>query len=177
MPPAPLAPLETDFGPQILHHHAQAMRAGHQAHRCLLDAAAHALECGRLLAQQKALLPHGRWLEWLRRSAPKLPARTAQRYMQFAAEWERSKTSRVTLLPSELPSLRQLYVEFGILRAPELREPAPAGLQSFLEPVFRLLESPKVRTMMDSDPGRYDPRQREMLREKLRPLVDFYQRL
>ena len=42
-----------------------------------------AIEGGRLLAEAKALIPHGQWLPWLNANT-KVDGRTAQRWMRFA---------------------------------------------------------------------------------------------
>lgn len=42
-----------------------------------------AFECGRVLAEAKALLDHGQWLLWLKANT-KVDPRTAQRWMRFA---------------------------------------------------------------------------------------------
>jgi hypothetical protein len=56
-------------------------QAAHGAARAALD---HALECGRLLLEAKAQLPHGSWLDWLERNTS-VSARQSQRYMRLAA--------------------------------------------------------------------------------------------
>jgi hypothetical protein len=169
----------TDFAAQILVCHARVLDHGHTAHRQLLSMAGAALQAGKLLSQQKALLRHGQWMAWCRQRLPGMSERTVRLYMQLWAEFRRVYPDRqhVADLPSELPGLRQLYVQFGMLRSPDPREAATPGVESFLEPVFRLLESPKVRGMLDSGAESYDEQQREMLREKLRPIVAFYERL
>jgi hypothetical protein len=47
----------------------------------------HAAECGRLLIEAKALLPHGEWLPWLEANTEVVP-RQSQKYMRLAANWE-----------------------------------------------------------------------------------------
>ena len=43
----------------------------------------HAIECGRLLIEAKATLPHGAWLPWLEANVS-FGARQAQKYMRLA---------------------------------------------------------------------------------------------
>lgn len=47
----------------------------------------HAVRCGKLLAEQKARLPHGGWLPWLDEQFP-ASRRTAQGYMRLARHAE-----------------------------------------------------------------------------------------
>ncbi|MCO8124496.1 DUF3102 domain-containing protein [Stieleria sp. TO1_6] len=48
----------------------------------------HARHAGELLIEAKASVPHGQWLEWLRKNCS-VSGRQAQRYMKVAANWER----------------------------------------------------------------------------------------
>jgi hypothetical protein len=50
------------------------------------SALAHARNCGVLLAEAKAALPHGAWTDWLATNFPG-SARTAQGYMRVAERW------------------------------------------------------------------------------------------
>jgi DUF3102 family protein len=47
----------------------------------------HAIECGRLLVEAKASVPHGEWLPWLRENT-EVSERTARRWMRFAENSE-----------------------------------------------------------------------------------------
>jgi hypothetical protein len=63
---------------------AQAIDREHQAaHAAARTALQHALECGRLLLQAKAALPHGQWLPWLEANTS-VTARQSQKYMRLA---------------------------------------------------------------------------------------------
>jgi Protein of unknown function (DUF3102) len=55
-------------------------QAAHQAARTALE---HALECGKLLLQAKASVPHGGWLPWVEDNLSFGP-RQAQKYMRLA---------------------------------------------------------------------------------------------
>jgi hypothetical protein len=46
----------------------------------------YATECGRLLKEAKALVPHGEWLPWLSEHT-EVSERSSQRYMQIADNW------------------------------------------------------------------------------------------
>lgn len=60
------------------------------------EGARHAVECGQLLAQAKATVPHGSWDAWLRLNT-KVSPRTAQLYMRIArhVEGDAKKAQRV----------------------------------------------------------------------------------
>jgi hypothetical protein len=64
-------------------------QAAHQAARNALD---HALECGRLLIQAKAAVPHGGWLSWLEANVSFGP-RQAQKYMRLAEHEEETRNA------------------------------------------------------------------------------------
>lgn len=55
-----------------------------------------AMDAGDRLIEAKELLPHGRWLPWLRGCG--ISARTAQRYMRLAANREHLKSDTVAHL-------------------------------------------------------------------------------
>jgi hypothetical protein len=79
---------------------AQAIEREHQAaHQAARTALEHALECGRLLIQAKAAVPHGGWLEWLEANTS-VSARQSQRYMRLATaalEGKYDATSHLTI--------------------------------------------------------------------------------
>lgn len=79
---------------------AQAIDREHQAAtgaaRIALE---HAAECGRLLLEAKAALPHGGWLPWLETNTS-VSARQSQRYMRHATsvlEGKYDATSHLTI--------------------------------------------------------------------------------
>jgi Protein of unknown function (DUF3102) len=59
-------------------------------------ALAHALKIGELLIDAKAQLSHGEWLPWVGEHTP-LSARSAQAYMQLAAEPNAQATAHLTI--------------------------------------------------------------------------------
>ena len=79
---------------------AQAIDREHQAaHQAARTALEHALECGRLLIQAKAAVPHGEWLPWLEANTS-VSARQSQRYMRLAhaaIEGKYDATSHLTI--------------------------------------------------------------------------------
>lgn len=81
---------------------AQAIEREHQAaHQAARSALEHALECGRLLIQAKAALPHGQWLPWLEANTT-ISARQSQNYMRLHRhrdELEAANAQRDSHLP------------------------------------------------------------------------------
>jgi hypothetical protein len=65
---------------------------------------AHAITAGGLLMEAKELVPHGRWLPWLREHCPQVSERTAQRYMEVARHAP-AKNDTLSDLTLELPPL------------------------------------------------------------------------
>ena len=43
-----------------------------------------AVECGKLLNNQKKAVGHGAWLGWLKENCPNISERTAQKYMRLS---------------------------------------------------------------------------------------------
>ena len=168
---------ETDFAEQIRELHREAQAYGRHAYQDLCRAANAALEAGHLLTEQKALLPHGAWTAWHRANVGEISERTVQLYMQLWGEWSRlhPNPQRVADLAGGIPSIRQLLVEYGILRAPEERA-APAGPQSFLAPVYKMLSAPSFRGLV-ANVDRLADDEREMLKASLQPIVELYARL
>lgn len=95
-----------------------AFAAAHQSAQSATDharnAITNAVDCGQLLARQKASLPHGAWLEWLAQHCPEIAAETARRYMRLA---KRSQETDLT----DAVSLRQAYLATGVLPQPAAR--------------------------------------------------------
>lgn len=82
-------------------------------------AVAKAVECGRLMLEQKEILQQavGRdrpgWLDWLAANCPSISEQTARRYMALA------KRSHVSGCIEDAATLRQAYLATGILKEPE----------------------------------------------------------
>jgi hypothetical protein len=73
----------------------------HQAaHRAARTAIEHAIECGRLLLEAKALIPHGEWLPWLEANTM-VSARQSQRYMRLTSATLAGKCDATSFLTIE----------------------------------------------------------------------------
>ena len=83
----------------INHEHAQ-------VENCARDMVAHAVKCGELLLEAKAILPHGSWATW-REANITVGEWMAQKYMAFARE-ERANPGRLTGMPSIRAALKAI---------------------------------------------------------------------
>jgi hypothetical protein len=80
--------IERTASPTALDDLARRIDAEHEAAlRSARTAIEHAIECGQLLLEARASVPHGGWLPWLRENT-KVSERTAQRWMRFAENAE-----------------------------------------------------------------------------------------
>lgn len=79
----------TDASPASLEDLAQRINQAHEgAIRSARTAIEHAIECGRLLVEAKALVAHGRWMPWLKANTA-FSYDTAARWMRYAEHSER----------------------------------------------------------------------------------------
>jgi hypothetical protein len=117
--------LQINLSEQIRAAHAEAAAIADEAKGFASRAVSKALECGRLLLQQKAALGHGSWLEWVNENLSDISYETLARYMRVAkaalpqpATQAGSNLSPVTILENA-QTLKQAYVALGILPQPE----------------------------------------------------------
>jgi len=85
---------------EILGKLAQNANSEHRAVMdCVRDGLDHAMECGRLLAEARTQVPHGRWLPWLRDNFA-ASVRTAQGYIRLHERQDQlPNAQRVAHLP------------------------------------------------------------------------------
>ncbi|PTY02755.1 hypothetical protein DB346_08240 [Verrucomicrobia bacterium LW23] len=67
-----------------------------------------ALECGKLLLEQKESLPHGEWLPWLAANTPEISDATARRYIRLAKHADQLDLTTIG-------TLRQAYLAIGVV--------------------------------------------------------------
>jgi hypothetical protein len=132
-----------------------------------------ARECGQYLIEAKQAVGHGKWLEWLANSSHgwNLDHETARRWMKLA------------LIPIEqldqALSLRQAYIAAGII--PEAqgntgKVAASSGGDSWLNAILGVTE--RINKLREASPvDEWPETQRMTMKEKLRPLVEFYEAL
>ncbi|MDB6027537.1 MAG: hypothetical protein JWM68_3760 [Verrucomicrobiales bacterium] len=80
------------------------------------EAVAEAILCGKAINEAKKLVGHGQFAKWLKKNCPKISDRTARRYMALA------NRSHVSVLKRNGLSLRQAYIEAGIINEKEVLE-------------------------------------------------------
>lgn len=97
-----------------------------------------AVECGRLLNDQKKAVGHGAWLGWLKENCPNISERTAQKYMRLSRKVCELEDSSKTNADSDLPivssenvsklldgspkTLTQAYIAAGVIPEPKKPE-------------------------------------------------------
>lgn len=140
-----------------------------------------AIECGRLMLQQKELLQSqtGKtrcgWLEWLEANCPQISEQTARRYMALAKRMEMSGTVE------DFATIRQAYLAMGILKEPpklsvdDAPDPEKPWVK-FIKPLdaFRLW----YNTRTEKSPMEEWPEDaRRVLKNELRWFVNLYEQL
>jgi hypothetical protein len=104
-----------------------------------------ALLCGKALGRAKALVGHGQWLKWLSEHCRAISERTARKYMALA------NRNHDSVLSAD--SLRQAYIEAGIISEPEKKtcEPKESPV-SPLASIWKSSESASEQPIVDSKP-------------------------
>src|SRR5258708_2009805 len=136
------------FARQILQNHRKAQAKADKLKQYMNAALVAAYECGRLLTEQKALLgKKGNFDKWCQKHLTQISRRTIYNYKALfeqvseylkLAESDPAKVQTLALSELNFPSLRQMYVAFGILPDHEQNgEPKPD--RSFLEPLLKVL--------------------------------------
>jgi Protein of unknown function (DUF3102) len=93
-----------------------------------------AIECGRVLAEAKALVVHGQWLPWLEANT-KVDSRTAQRWMRFA-----KNADAVLAKCATSADLTFAEIDRDLSAAVATGEDVPAELREVAEKVISLRE-------------------------------------
>lgn len=126
-----------------------------------------AVECGKKLARAKEERS-GEFDAWLEREVPEISAMTSWRWRKLAAAPE--------ALYANASSLRQAYIDVGILPAPapaEEGEPArPAG--NYL---VHLARAERALHRQLSEVARLPRKEKDLLKKRLEPLVKLYAEL
>jgi len=123
--------------------------------------------CGGLLLHEKAKLKHGEWLGWLESNCPLLPMRTAQRYMNCAAQFRTMEDLRAA-------RLQRTYAVAGILPENEhtglqAAMPRPDEGLLFVQRACQYFNKNDLMKLNDVGRGAW--------RDRLRPLAELYARL
>lgn len=165
--------MQINLAEAIRHAFAEAARLAKETTGYASKAVSKALECGRLLLEQKAALGHGSWLEWLDANVPEIGDRTARKYMALA---KRNYDSDLT----DSASLRQAYLATGIIPAPEEKAPSPPDPNKPWVRFTRYLDGFRLwfNRRVEDDPLESWPEDsRRVLKNELRWFADLYSRL
>ena len=106
------------------------------------DAAKWVLVAGDMLIQQRAGVPDGDWVKWLEQNCKKVSMRTAYRLMKAAAYVHENGSF-------DAQTVRQLYLEAGVIKSSDDQEGDPPPARSILLPIqdafkkFRLFYTDK----------------------------------
>jgi len=181
-----LAKLKRGFAGQILKKHRFAMRHASKAKTSLTAAIAAAFDCGRLLTQQQAQLGRkGNFDAWCARHLPEISRRTIYNYkalfeqvnQYLDASCTDPNVQQVALCELNFPSLRQMYIAFGILPDHEQNgEPKPD--RSFLEPLLKVPASSRFERLKDdSTLEKLSRDELFMLDRSLEPFIAIHERI
>jgi hypothetical protein len=181
-----LAKLKRGFAGQILRKHRFAMRHASKAKTSLTAAMAAAFDCGRLLTQQQAQLGRkGNFDAWCAKHLPEISRRTIYNYkalfeqvnQYLEASCTDPNVQQIALCELNFPSLRQMYIAFGILPDHEQNgEPKPD--RSFLEPLLKVLASSRFERLKDeSTLEKFSRDELVMLDRSLEPFLAIHERI
>lgn len=106
---------------------AEIVRAHAECRRATMDAIRHAVAAGHPLNEARQLVPHGKWVPWLRANVPGVSVRTAQRYMAAAKRAGKNDTVSFFRLRDLARPTRERFGLLGNGRALILTPSAHAG--------------------------------------------------
>lgn len=147
----------------------EAQSAAAVARTAANDAVKNALECGQLLREQKAALPHGRWEKWLLLHCPEISASTARRYMRLS-----QRTQASGLLPAG--GLVQAYLATGVLPHQKSGRIGPTKVPSFADGLDHFRRWFHARTQ-GRPVEKWSPKARRILRNELQWFVRLHETL
>lgn len=177
--------LELNLASQIRETYTESIRLAQEAKNYVSDAVVKAVECGRLLIQQKEGLQHGGWLDWVHDNLSDISYETLARYMRVAksinelqGKEANGDLSHVTNLENP-SSLRQAYIALGILPQPKPKDETPDPQKPWVKYVkfldgFRLWFNKRVdQSPLDDWPDDA----RRVLKNELKWFAELYETL
>lgn len=167
--------LEITLIDKIRETYAASIAHANQAKTSAGEAINKAVECGQYLIEAKTAVGHGRWYEWL--ANPNhgfdLTSETARKYMSLAAFVNRGGSLE------DVQGMRQAYIAAGILTEPHREQGAHSQgerSQSWLSWTMKLTE--EFQRLSDHGGiASIEEGERATMKEKLRPIVEIYERL
>lgn len=153
-----------------------------------------AVECGRLLSEQKKRTAHGEWIAWIKSNC-RFSEDTAQNYMRLFRKVSQltelesktdddAKTDTVRFIDKlKAKSIRQAYIATGILPEPAKRQTNANGDESDSTPIVSHVKHIDAivlwyrRTVENKPASRWKFIEREALINDLTPLMEIYNEL
>jgi len=124
-----------------------------------------ALECGSLLAEAKAALPHGEWQDWLSEHCPAIGQSTARMYMQL--HHHRDKITQSSDPIETIADARALIVETKTLTHSVLTDDEPENKMT------TALESASTLDVEDDEPDEQQvPKDAESKRSQVDSILE-----
>jgi Protein of unknown function (DUF3102) len=136
--------------PEELAELASKIRSAHEACQAgIKSGLEYAIACGTHLNQAKVQLGHGNWQPWLKRECPQLSKRTAQLYMQLAANRTVIEAKSATIAHLTINAARDLIPpkEGKGPKAPAYAEAAPDASVRVEGPPAEVLEDKLERDL------------------------------
>lgn len=129
-----LTPTETGIAAESINYaYERAIESAANAREMGSMAVQQAVACGKFMAEQHAVVGRSAWGQWLAANCPKISYEIARRWMICAKTYHGR-------IPDDCASLRQLYVECGILPRPEVKEGEPQPERTIFEPLRKTLD-------------------------------------
>lgn len=148
----------------------EALKLAGESVRSGRSAVVAAIECGKLLCKAKQITGHGKFLKWVADNCPDISERTARNWMLL------SKRKHIADL-EEGPGLRQAYIACGILPEPKKLEQGIGTASIDFWAQFTDRFNP-IAKLLDGISAEDAPQEtRDAIKERLKPLVEFYESL
>ena len=176
--------LQINLAPQIIAAFDEANQLAEQAKGYASLAVAKAIECGKLLIQQKKSLGYGDWYEWIDINLPKISYDTVQRYMRLAKavsqlpDNQGEDAAHVRLL--DAATLRQAFIAVGIIPMPPKPGDEPLDPNKPWVEFVRWLDGFRLwfQRRIDVAPlENWTEEARRLLKNELHWFVELYERL
>lgn len=124
--------------------------------------------CGVQLNAQKEALPHGAWIPWVEERCPEIKIRTAQNYMGLATKY-------ATLAHLKDAQRVKALIAAGVLDEPAIGKAGEHGAPKVDDGATWVAKAAVYFNTHDLT--KLDAGSRQVWKERLRPLVEVYERL
>ena len=159
-----------DLASRLREAHAAAIEAARAAVRGCGEAVQKAAACGRVLLEARdALKEKGCFVSWIEANWPEGGIRTAYRWMKLAESPEE--------LWQDAVSLRQAYIAVGLLPEPGPAEHSPDENKPQWNYLVHLARAERALQKQREELDRLSRKEKDVLKERLRPWVEMFNRL